>query len=132
MTLSEAIGEAGGPTPGSRRDMRKVQLMRAPDLKRISRRRSTSTVLGVRNASAEPLVQRGDVIMVAVHTPRPPCSTYFASCRRWGGCSDRSVSAAAPGFPLLGYAADLPCGHWNTNVCAALCAADFGLSCRRY
>ncbi len=77
MTLSEAIGEAGGPTPGVG-DMRKVQLMRAADPKtNKSETLNVDLSSSFKNASAEPLVERGDVIMVAVHTPKTTMLDIF-------------------------------------------------------
>ena len=71
LSLSEAIGEAGGPAPNSG-DMRNVQLVRRP------KANSTAPETSVINLDAilktkpadQPMVDRGDVIIVAVHKPK--------------------------------------------------------------
>lgn len=71
LSLSEAIGEAGGPDPNVG-DMRNVQLVRRP------KANSTAPETSVINLDAilktkpadQPMVDRGDVIIVAVHKPK--------------------------------------------------------------
>lgn len=80
LTLSEAIGEAGGPAPHMG-DMRKVQLVRAAepgtnasqtlniDLENILKTKPTE----------QPLVKRGDVVYVAVHKEKTSFWNVFQS-----------------------------------------------------
>jgi len=67
LTLSEAIGVAGGPTPNIG-DMRYVKIMHAGSKDLASAEASTIDVTKVLAGSAqEPLVKRGDVIYVKEH-----------------------------------------------------------------
>lgn len=70
LTLSEAIGLAGGPMPGVG-DMRKVQLVRSsgPDNKPGETLNIDVTKV-MKNEADDPLVNRGDVVYVAIHKPK--------------------------------------------------------------
>lgn len=71
LTVSEAVGLAGGPAPHVG-DMRKVQLMRANAVGTPSGETIDINLTNVIKTSAEePLVNRGDVIYVAVHREKP-------------------------------------------------------------
>jgi len=71
LSLSEAIGEAGGPDPNAG-DMGKVQLVRRPKANSTAPQTSVINldyILKTKPAD-QPMVDRGDVIIVAVHKPR--------------------------------------------------------------
>lgn len=85
MTLSEAIGEAGGPVANVG-DMRKVQLIRKPT--------NTASTGETENINMEdllknrpndqPFVQRGDVIIVQIHKPKPTALQILQSVLPFG------------------------------------------------
>lgn len=67
LTLSEAIGLAGGAVPNLG-DLRKVQLMRsAGGDNKVSSTKTIDLTQVIKNATDEMLVQRGDVIYVTEH-----------------------------------------------------------------
>ncbi len=71
LSLSEAIGEAGGPDPNVG-DMRKVQLVRRPKANSTAPETSVINLDNILKTKPtdQPMVDRGDVIIVAVHKPR--------------------------------------------------------------
>lgn len=69
LTLSEAIGVAGGPAPEIG-DLRKVQLMRASADPAAADTVNVDVTKVMERAVPDPLVQRGDVIYVAQHRKR--------------------------------------------------------------
>jgi protein involved in polysaccharide export with SLBB domain len=71
LTLSEAVGVAGGPTPNLG-DLRKVRIMHAggKDLKSMDTTTIDLTMV-IKGTLQEPLVKRGDVIYVAELKHKP-------------------------------------------------------------
>lgn len=66
ITLSQAVGLAGGPMPNIG-DLRKVQLMRGETSGKSGETRNIDLTKVMKDASQDPEVQRGDVIYVTPH-----------------------------------------------------------------
>ncbi len=66
MTVSEAVGLAGGPIPNTG-DLRKVQVARPSDSSKPAETLNVDLTKVIAGTANDPIVKRGDVIYVAVH-----------------------------------------------------------------
>lgn len=71
LSVSEAIGVAGGPIPNLG-DLRKVQVVRTAEGEATTNETINIDVAkALKDGSGEPVIQRGDIIYVAEHKPKP-------------------------------------------------------------